>query len=71
MAWSRFPEITEALTALPAGVHILDGEATVMRDDRTSDFNLLQARVRKKGATREPHRSPTACSTSLCTTVGS
>jgi bifunctional non-homologous end joining protein LigD len=44
-----FPEVTEALAALPRGAHILDGEAAVLRDDGTSDFNLLQARVRKKG----------------------
>jgi bifunctional non-homologous end joining protein LigD len=45
-AW--FPEIGEALAQLPGGPHVIDGEACVLRPDGTSDFNLLQARARKR-----------------------
>lgn len=43
-----FPEIGEALALLPGGPHVIDGEACVLRSDGTSDFNLLQARARKR-----------------------
>jgi bifunctional non-homologous end joining protein LigD len=43
-----FPEIAEALVALPGGPHVIDGEVCVMRPDGTSDFNLLQARARRR-----------------------
>ncbi len=45
-AW--FPEIEQALSALPDGPHIIDGEACVLRPDGTSDFNLLQERARSR-----------------------
>lgn len=44
-AW--FPEIGEALAMLPGGPHVIDGEACVLVDG-VSDFNLLQARARKR-----------------------
>jgi bifunctional non-homologous end joining protein LigD len=43
-----FPEIAEAITMLPGGPHVIDGEVCVMRPDGTSDFNLLQARARQR-----------------------
>ena len=42
-----YPEVVEALSKVP-GTNVLDGEACVLRDDGTSDFNLLQERVRKR-----------------------
>jgi ATP-dependent DNA ligase len=44
-AW--FPEIGEALALLPGGPHVIDGEACVLVDG-VSDFNLLQARARRR-----------------------
>lgn len=44
-AW--FPEVVQALAQLPGGPHIIDGEACVLREDGTSDFNLLQERARR------------------------
>jgi bifunctional non-homologous end joining protein LigD len=43
-----FPEIAEALAMLPGGPHVIDGEVCVLRPDGTSDFNLLQARARRR-----------------------
>lgn len=45
---SWFQEIATALAALPGGPHVIDGEAAVLREDGTSDFNLLQTRARKR-----------------------
>lgn len=44
-AW--FPELVQALAQLPA-VRTFDGEACVLREDGTSDFNLLQGRARRR-----------------------
>lgn len=43
-----YPEVVRALVSLPGGPHVLDGEACVLRDDGTSDFNLLQERARRR-----------------------
>jgi bifunctional non-homologous end joining protein LigD len=43
-----FPEVAEALAMLPGGPHVIDGEVCVLRPDGTSDFNLLQARARRR-----------------------
>jgi bifunctional non-homologous end joining protein LigD len=43
-----FPEIAEALAMLPGGSHVIDGEVCALRPDGTSDFNLLQARARRR-----------------------
>nr|WP_236589991.1 hypothetical protein [Ramlibacter aurantiacus] len=53
-AW--FPEITRDLELLPEGPHVIDGEACVLRPDGTSDFNLLQARARRRR--RDPGAPP-------------
>lgn len=45
-AW--FPEIMRALSTLPGGPHVIDGEVCVLRPDGTSDFNLLQERARRR-----------------------
>lgn len=43
-----YPEIIDVLAGLAGGPHVVDGEACVLRADGTSDFNLLQARARKR-----------------------
>jgi hypothetical protein len=43
-----FPEIAEALAMLPGGPQVIDGEVCVLRADGTIDFNLLQARARRR-----------------------
>jgi len=43
-----FPELLEPLADLPGGPHVLDGEACVLREDGTSDFNLFQTRARHR-----------------------
>ncbi len=43
-----FPELVEALAALPAG-SIIDGEVCVLDDIGRSDFERLHARARRKG----------------------
>lgn len=45
-AW--FPEVMRALARLPGGPHVIDGEACVLREDGTSDFNALQERARRR-----------------------
>lgn len=45
-AW--FPEVVQVLTQIPGGPHVIDGEACVLREDGTSDFNVLQERARKR-----------------------
>lgn len=43
-----FPEIVEALAALPGGPHVIDGEVCVLGPDGVSDFNRLQERARRR-----------------------
>jgi bifunctional non-homologous end joining protein LigD len=45
-AW--FPELWAPLAALRGGPHVIDSEACVLREDGTSDFNLLQERARRR-----------------------
>lgn len=45
-----YPEVVDALTALPGGPHVLDGEACCLRPDGTSDFNRFQERARRRRA---------------------
>lgn len=42
---ATFPEIVEALAALPGGPHILDGEGVILDDTGRSDFNRFQDRA--------------------------
>lgn len=46
-ATTWFPELVEALAALPSG-SVLDGEVCVLDDIGRSDFELLHARARRK-----------------------
>lgn len=43
-----FPEVTQAVSAMPPGT-VLDGEICVLDDIGRSDFNRLHARARRKG----------------------
>ncbi|MGH8807998.1 MAG: hypothetical protein ACREX0_08985 [Noviherbaspirillum sp.] len=43
-----FPELIGALSALPRGSHVLDGEVTVLDDIGRSDFARLHARAQRK-----------------------
>lgn len=45
-AW--FPEITDLLTQLPGGPHVIDGEACVLDTLGRSDFERLQERARRR-----------------------
>ena len=48
----RFPEIVEAVTALPNGT-VLDGEVVVWKDGKVAPFNLLQQRIGRKTLTKK------------------
>ncbi|MEO7336154.1 MAG: ATP-dependent DNA ligase [Caldimonas sp.] len=48
----RFPEIVEAMAALPDGT-VLDGEIVVWKDDKVAAFNLLQQRIGRKTLTKK------------------
>lgn len=50
-AW--YPEVVDALAALPGGPHVLDGEVCVLVDG-VSNFNRLQARGRSWKPGRDP-----------------
>jgi bifunctional non-homologous end joining protein LigD len=43
-----FPEISELLSRVPGGPHIVDGEACVLDEIGRSDFECLQARARRR-----------------------
>ncbi len=43
-----FPEVATSLAALPGGPHIVDGEVAVFDDIGRSNFELLQARGRRR-----------------------
>lgn len=45
-AW--FPELAAALSNLPPGAHILDGEVTVLDEIGRSDFNRVHARALRR-----------------------
>lgn len=45
-ATAAFPELIEALAALPGGDFLLDGELVALRDDGRPSFQLLQQRYR-------------------------
>lgn len=45
-AW--YPEVVTALSDLPAGSHVIDGEVCVLDDLGRSDFNRLQDRSRRR-----------------------
>jgi bifunctional non-homologous end joining protein LigD len=57
---SWYPEIVRDLDLLPDGPHVIDGEACVLREDGTSDFNQLQSRARRS------RRVPGAPPVTLC-----
>lgn len=44
-----FPELVRALSALPAGHHVIDGEVCVLDSIGRSDFNRLHARALRRG----------------------
>ncbi len=44
-----FPELVRALSALPAGHHIIDGEVCVLDSIGRSDFNRLHERALRRG----------------------
>jgi bifunctional non-homologous end joining protein LigD len=46
---SWYPEVTRALTQLPGGAHVIDGEACVLDHIGRSDFNRLQERAARRG----------------------
>jgi len=48
----RFPEIVEAVAALPNGI-VLDGEIVVWKDGKVAPFNLLQQRIGRKTLTKK------------------
>ncbi|WP_042886284.1 hypothetical protein [Cupriavidus necator] len=48
-ATTWFPEVVSALSALPLGAHILDGEVCVLDDIGRFDFNRLHTRARRRG----------------------
>ncbi|CAG9169731.1 Multifunctional non-homologous end joining protein LigD [Cupriavidus pinatubonensis] len=43
-----FPELVAALSSLPAGAHILDGEVAVLDEIGRSDFNRVHARALRR-----------------------
>jgi len=45
-AW--YPEVAAALAQVPRGPHVVDGEACVLDDLGRADFNLMQARARRR-----------------------
>lgn len=49
---NTFPEIVQALAALPGGPHILDGEGVVLDESGRSDFNRFQDRALPRRAPR-------------------
>ncbi len=53
---AQFPEVVEALRALPSGDFILDGEVVVEDADGKPSFSLLQGRAQR--ATAGTRRSP-------------
>ncbi|WP_404995452.1 hypothetical protein [Cupriavidus pauculus] len=47
-ATSWFPELVAAVGQLPAGTHILDGEACVLNDIGLADFDRMHARALRR-----------------------
>ncbi len=43
-----FPEVTEALSAIPGGPHVIDAEVCVLDHIGRSDFNRLHARAARR-----------------------
>jgi ATP-dependent DNA ligase len=47
----RFPAIVDAALNIKASAFLIDGEAVVVRDDGTSDFNALRSKIGSREAT--------------------
>lgn len=43
-----YPEVAQALAAVPGGLHVIDGEACVLDDLGRADFNALHARAARR-----------------------
>lgn len=66
-ATKRFPEIAQALSALPGGPHILDGEIAVLDQYGRSDFWKLRERAsRRRWYPGAPHCTYMAFDMMMC-----